>query len=460
MGGLGAFFALFAVVSFRLRSEIREQIIARDAEVLYSVALMRLSGTDDEGLFDPWIETEGDVLDVVLETSKLRDVLGVRLFDWDGRLRDAIPTTFVQGDLSQDDLESIKLLQPISRYHEAAQLSAFFIDPSARAHNATFPLLEVIIPLHRNAFDFFGEDFAGVGQYLIDGRTVEAEFEQLDDELALALSLLGGGSVVFAVFLIWTIYRLENANKLLNRRRRELMQANQELTMAAKSSAIGAVTAHLIHGLKNPLSGLEQFVTNRDSSGDGSGDDEWQVAAESTRRMQNMITEIVDVLRDENMTSGFTYTLEEVAQLVRERAAPIAEDAGVVWETGEPPSHQIDSRCGNILILILMNLVRNAIESTPPGKRVWLHMQPIGDRIEIVVGDQGSGIPESVRSDLFNPVRSTKEGGSGIGLAISQQLSRHIEADLALVRSDERGTEFAICLPLRAGQQSEIENTG
>jgi len=62
------------------------------------------------------------------------------------------------------------------------------------------------------------------------------------------------------------------------------------------------------------------------------------------------------------------------------------------------------------------------------------------------VRDEGQGLPEWMKSDPFQAVRSTKQGGSGIGLALSQQLSRQIEAEVELEESTTAGTVFKFSL--------------
>jgi signal transduction histidine kinase len=70
------------------------------------------------------------------------------------------------------------------------------------------------------------------------------------------------------------------------------------------------------------------------------------------------------------------------------------------------------------------------------------------DALQFTVTDTGSGLPASIRQNLFVPVASTKPGGGGMGLAISSRLARHAGGTLSLVRSDASGTQFALRVPL------------
>ncbi len=65
----------------------------------------------------------------------------------------------------------------------------------------------------------------------------------------------------------------------------------------------------------------------------------------------------------------------------------------------------------------------------------------------VEVTDQGGGIPDEIQARLFQPGVSTRAGGSGVGLAISQLLARQIEAVLAVTETGPHGTTFALTLP-------------
>lgn len=111
---------------------------------------------------------------------------------------------------------------------------------------------------------------------------------------------------------------------------------------------------------------------------------------------------------------------------------------------------ELDSHRGGLLCLIISNLVQNAIEATPAGRRVEVRFQADTATATAIVADEGPGIPESVQAHLFTPGRSGRAGGSGLGLAISQLLARQIGATLALRSTGSHGTTFELTLSLAA----------
>src|SRR5258708_471162 len=142
---------------------------------------------------------------------------------------------------------------------------------------------------------------------------------QLDRRLAgqSLVAFLAGGSVLVAG-LVFAFRRVQRANRLLAGRTTNLLQANRELALAAKTSALGAVTSHLIHGLRNPLSGLQSFVHDRAAGGsNGNGHDtDWQLAMATTERMESLINRVVRVLQEHQASTTYEVTLEELAGML------------------------------------------------------------------------------------------------------------------------------------------------
>ena len=104
-------------------------------------------------------------------------------------------------------------------------------------------------------------------------------------------------------------------------------------------------------------------------------------------------------------------------------------------------------RRANLAGLVLRNLLQNALEATPTGGSVRLTSCAVpAEAIAFLVEDSGTGLPDAVRARLFQPCPSSKPGGSGLGLALSQQLAQQAGGRLELVRSDPLGTCFRLVL--------------
>jgi signal transduction histidine kinase len=458
---IGLTLAIFAgtllFVNLRLRARLRAQIAGRDAQVLHQIALVQ--GLADQAAdqlgpeFDLGAEDAGGELAVLSQSERLKEVvanlksiLGARLFDSAGKLLLALPPSLGEAEIAAADFASLKQQQPVSHYHAAARREDLFVEARQNAPDqpSAGPVLEVLIPLAATG----QRKLIGVTQLLLDGQSIAGEFAALDRALlrqAAGVFLSGGALVVLG--LTWAFRRLARANALLAERTASLLKANTELALAAKTSAVGALTAHLIHGLTNPLSGLHSFVTSRTEGQQPEADAEWEEAASTTRRMQNMIQETVRVLREENGIAQYEVTLAELVELIAAKAQPAARAAGVVFETRGAAQGVLSNREANLVMLILENLLTNAIQATPQGKAVCLGLAPTAEGFTFEVCDQGPGLPDAVQPTLFSPGHSAKPGGSGIGLAISKQLASHLGGELALKHSSPQGCVFTLKLP-------------
>jgi signal transduction histidine kinase len=427
----------------QLRRQIFAQIANRDGRTLAAVAAVQFA---DDKANDESITTLADLSeqsDLALKISRrLPGVLGVRLFSPAGKFLTAFPAYITETKLPDEDLAALRTLSPVSHFVARAQLQEQ--DLLAETNGPSLPLLVVNIPLREETTN----RLEGIAQFLVHGSNIAAEYAVLDRRLAIegALVFFISGSILLGGLLL-ALRQVQRANSLLAQRTSNLLKANRELALAAKTSAIGAVTSHLIHGLKNPLSGLRSFVQDRAQSQQAGQNEDWRLAAATTQRMQGLIDRIVRILQERDTMVEYEITFAELVEILEARMRSLAQASGVEYicrlqTTGVISNHQAD-----LLLLIVENLVQNAIEATPPGRRVSVQIfrRPPGTVIE--VEDQGAGLPPDLLDRLFSPCASAKKGGSGLGLAISRQLAVHLGATLELERTSSAGCCFRLVLP-------------
>jgi signal transduction histidine kinase len=140
---------------------------------------------------------------------------------------------------------------------------------------------------------------------------------------------------------------------------------------------------------------------------------------------------------------------DELVESIRRRTCASAADRNVALNFVRDARTELDSHRGSLLCLIATNLVQNAVAATPPGRKVEVALRQTADSLNLIVSDEGSGIPEEIRARLFEPGCTTRPGGTGLGLAISHLLARQIGASLRLVETGPSGTTFSLTLPLQ-----------
>lgn len=442
---LTIFGGLIGGITWRLRSQLQSEVLRREAESIHAVAMLQVGRESPLAQFGAEFALD-DMFAAVLESAALRGVLAVQLFDARGRLRQAKP-------IAPDNVAATRWWG-----HRPREAVAHFIPEgtlemaspllAVKSQSlATIPLLEVVVPLVSRRD---GRETAGTARYWMDGEPVAQEFARMDRRLAWQAGLaLAGGAALVALVLGWAFFRLGQANRRLEAQRADLARANEELDFAAKTGALGAISAHLIHGLNNPLAGIEGFVAETASGGPDAGRGEaCQTAVATTRRLRALVNEVVTVLRDEKGgTADYPVPAREVLQAAAVRAAAPAALAGVAVTVEPGGAAHVSGRSANLAGLVIANLVANAIEASPAGAKVAISARAAAGVVEFLVRDTGPGLPAAVRGDLFRPVRSNKPGGGGVGLAISHRLARHAGGNLDLVHSDAHGTEFRLTVP-------------
>jgi two-component system sensor histidine kinase VicK len=102
---------------------------------------------------------------------------------------------------------------------------------------------------------------------------------------------------------------------------------------------------------------------------------------------------------------------------------------------------------------VMMNVVSNSIKYTPDGGRINIQAGQKGDKVWMLVDDNGIGIPEKDRSRIFerfyrvDKARSRQSGGTGLGLSIAKEIILRHEGSLGIV--DKEGPGLAVCMELK-----------
>ena len=436
-----------------VRDLVRDQITRRDAEALHATTLMEQ--LDAAALNGKEVRDDQQIgFDAAVLASRLKGVLGIRFYDTNGTFSDSFPATILPLPLGPGAMEAVRNLKPHSRFQPDTPLSAVFIflPEFATGRVARVPTLHITVPLHRRDT----EKLAGAAEFIVEGQGIAEEYANLDRRLiqfALATFAIGG---LLLVLMLWPAFRrVEQLNRDLALRGERLQRANEELALAARASALGAVSAHLMHGLRNPLASLSQFVSSHGTGQTTQANDEWQDALSASRRMQSLMERTLEVVGDARVEPAYDLTIKELVADAQKRVASLVARREVNLAVQAEGNCTLSSRTANLASLILTNLIENAIEATPAGGTVTLSAARESGRLRFRVRDQGPGFPAHLREHIFLPCKSTREGGSGIGLAISKQIADYLGAKLELAESSSQGCEFVLELPVSVCEETK-----
>ena len=263
---------------------------------------------------------------------------------------------------------------------------------------------------------------------------------------ALLLALIG--------FLIGTT---------VDEQRRTAAELQQSLRLAAAGEMAGA----LAHELNQPLTALSAYASaGRQLLDRGAEPAQFGEVIAKLLGEADRAAGVVKRLRDLFRTGTTQREPVALAELVATASATFAEQArvsGVEFTVGQIPRLTIQADRGQLEI-VLRNLLANAFDAVAglPGHtlrtvRVDAHLAGAG-RLHIVVTDNGPGLPAALAAKVFEPFRSTKSSGLGLGLPISRAIA---EAHGGMLRADLDGRgRFTLELPIEASTQRRTSNHG
>lgn len=242
----------------------------------------------------------------------------------------------------------------------------------------------------------------------------------------------------------------------LKQRAEQLVEKQEALLRAEQLAAVGRISAQITHEVRNPLSsiglnvelleeafGRAQFRTEveRAEARDilAAVNREVDRLAEITEHYLRMARLPQPSLEREDVTEVLANVLDfsreelERAQVQVERRIDPGTPAALADE------HQLRQ--------VFLNIVRNSREAMSGGGKLVVEARAVDGTVEVSFSDTGRGIPSDLQDRIFEPFFSTKENGTGLGLAVSRQILQAHRGSIACQSNPGGGTTFVIRLP-------------
>jgi len=238
--------------------------------------------------------------------------------------------------------------------------------------------------------------------------------------------------------------------------RRQHEEARLQLERSHKLSLVGQMAAGVAHEIKNPLASIKGAIEILTDPRTTQADKEEfkRLLLSEVRRIDSTVVEFLQLARPKEAQLQPMLVSTVIDILVRQLKAQftqlhlrLAHDVqNHLWILGDAEKiHQV-----------MLNLMLNAAEASPPGSSVSIKAYKQQGSIRLTVSDQGAGIGEAERSRIFEPFYTTKTAGAGLGLTIVKSIVDQHRGEISITSEPGKGTVAHVSFPAYEPTKEEI----
>lgn len=246
----------------------------------------------------------------------------------------------------------------------------------------------------------------------------------------------------------------------------EAAKSEAALRRSESLAAVGEASAQLAHEIRNPLGSirlgiemLREYTSNEDALRTIG------LVERGIHHLNKLVVDVTQFSRRRELDASecdlhelIDSSLELVADRVREKETPVEKDYVATAVIGNWDDEQLRE--------VLVNLIGNAIDASGPKSPVKISTELVetdsrsksieaplrmrGERVRIMIVDNGSGMDAKTQARLFEPFFTTKKRGTGLGLSIVRQIIDLHGGNIEVESEPGKGTTFRVELPLKS----------
>ncbi len=232
---------------------------------------------------------------------------------------------------------------------------------------------------------------------------------------------------------------------LVDKERKE----HRALFRAESLAAVGRAVSEIAHDMKTPLMAIGGWTTLvlRGLRGEDPHRIKLEMVVQETARLDSMVKEMLDFSRPSELKLR-KISLNELVRETVEVALPMPGNTKVDLKTDLQHSLPPLLLDGPQIKQVVLNLMTNAVQASPPGERVLVSTRVEKHDVVLQVADCGCGIREEDLESVFHPFFSTKKEGTGLGLGIVKKIVEAHQATVSFHPNPERGVTFIVRFPV------------
>ena len=234
----------------------------------------------------------------------------------------------------------------------------------------------------------------------------------------------------------------------------EMHRLKDEVERNKRLASIGMLAAGVAHEIRNPLSSIKGFATYfKERYGDSAEDKEIsEVMIEEVERLNRVVGQLLEFARPMEIrrtVAGISALINHTVRLVEQDAA----QRGVEIRTRLPAEEIFLELDEDKMKQVLINILINALDATDKGDVITVEVarSKPGESLSLMISDTGRGIKKDDLHHIFDPYFTTKQSGTGLGLALVHKIVKAHGGDVVISSTPELGTEVKIIIPANMG---------
>ena len=232
----------------------------------------------------------------------------------------------------------------------------------------------------------------------------------------------------------------------------EKKDLEEKVRRADRLAAMGTLAAGLAHEIKNPLTAIRAFVQMLPSryEQDAYREKFSRIVPRELDRVNNLLEDLLDLVRKPRIQMA-AIDLPSVIKGVLETLEPEVEKRQIQVNLSFTEGSLRVMADESYLARALHNIILNSVQAMPGGGVVTVEARRkpssgTGPSIETFIADTGSGIPADQIDQIFNPFFTSKEKGTGLGLAVTNKIIEDLGGTISVDSGRGVGTSFSIAL--------------
>lgn len=293
------------------------------------------------------------------------------------------------------------------------------------------------------ASDLLGEPLKGIPWRNIIQRAFAPQFDDGHE-----VSLKDGRKVSIATSSLGN----EPGQILLIKDITDTRELQDKLSRYQRLSAMGQMAASLAHQIRTPTASALLYVSNlcRSEVTSEIAQKYGEKVREQLRHIESMISDMLTYAKGGIEADSSIFEVADLAVQLKHSVQGLAQVKGCSLEIVDNAPEAELRGSKDALLGALINLVTNSLNACDNHiPIVCVEFNQFGDEhLRIIVRDNGKGIPEDIRRNIFEPFVTSRPQGTGLGLAIVKSVVEKFHGEISFHSQLHMGTEFKIALPL------------